>query len=154
MGLDMYLEKQTYVKRWEHTPPELQFDVQVNRGGQPCEAIQPERISGVVEEVMYWRKANAIHNWFVQNVQGGIDECQRSHVSREQLQELLAVCKTVKHDPSQVEDMLPPTAGFFFGSTAVDEWYWQDINNTIAVLEKELDGEEDGYGSYYYQASW
>ena len=27
------------------------------------------------EEVGYWRKANAIHGWFVRNVQNGKDDC-------------------------------------------------------------------------------
>ena len=27
------------------------------------------------KEVMYWRKANYIHNWFVENIQNGSDDC-------------------------------------------------------------------------------
>lgn len=50
---------------------------------------------GSLTEVAYWRKANAIHKWFVDNVQDGIDECQESPVTREQLNELLAVCHEV-----------------------------------------------------------
>jgi hypothetical protein len=48
-----------------------------------------------VEEVAYWRKANHIHQWFVENVQGGEDNCQEYRVSREQLQTLLETVKTV-----------------------------------------------------------
>jgi hypothetical protein len=46
-------------------------------------------------EVGYWRKANAVHHWFVMNVQGGVDECQPSDVSREKMQELLETCRKV-----------------------------------------------------------
>lgn len=43
----------------------------------------------------YWRKANAIHSWFVQNVQSGIDECEEFEVSRENLEKLRKTCQTV-----------------------------------------------------------
>lgn len=45
--------------------------------------------SAVSEEAGYWRKANAIHKWFVENVQNGEDDCGEYHVSHEQMQELL-----------------------------------------------------------------
>ena len=42
--------------------------------------------------IMYWRKANAIHNWFVVNCQKGVDECQRTYIERSQLVELKDAC--------------------------------------------------------------
>ena len=50
---------------------------------------------GSLTEVAYWRKANAIHGWFVNNVQNGVDKCQKSPVTRQQLNELLSVCHEV-----------------------------------------------------------
>lgn len=47
------------------------------------------------EEVGYWRKANQIHNWFVQNVQDGNDDCEEYVVSEDKIKELLTVCKTI-----------------------------------------------------------
>jgi hypothetical protein len=58
------------------------------------------------EEVGYWRKANQVHAWFVKNVQNGIDECQESKVTREQLQELLAICKKIKAESIMVSGIL------------------------------------------------
>ena len=50
----------------------------------------------IMEQVAYWRKANHIHNWFVDNVQDGIDDCDYHHeVSEEILEELLATCEEV-----------------------------------------------------------
>lgn len=95
MGLDMYAARKTNVKRWECQPPEERYEVQVTRGGKPVEHIRPERISHVVEDVMYWRKANQIHAWFVENVQGGDDDCADYCVSWERLEELLKVCEKV-----------------------------------------------------------
>ncbi len=37
-------------------------------------------------EVGYWRKANQIHNWFVKNVQGGVDDCGYYGVTKEKLE--------------------------------------------------------------------
>jgi hypothetical protein len=45
--------------------------------------------------VAYWRKANQIHNWFVENVQDGNDDCKDYYVSRKQLEELRDTCKAV-----------------------------------------------------------
>lgn len=53
--------------------------------------------------VAYWRKANQIHNWFVENVQGGEDECNPFEASRQQLQELVKACKLVL-DRSELEE--------------------------------------------------
>ena len=49
----------------------------------------------IFEQVGYWRKANHIHKWFVDNVQNGIDDCDTYKVTKEQLEELLDICKEV-----------------------------------------------------------
>lgn len=50
----------------------------------------------IKEEIGYWRKANMIHNWFVDHVQDGEDDCQyHREVTEEDLQELLDTCRTV-----------------------------------------------------------
>ena len=41
-------------------------------------------------------------------------------------------------------------SGFFFGGTDYDEWYYNDIENTIKILESAL---EDG-DEFYYSSSW
>ena len=150
MGLDMYLEKRTYVRQWEHQTPEEQYNVEVTKGGEPVN-IDSKRVTYVIEEVGYWRKANEIHNWFVENVQGGDDNCAQYYVGSDKLAELLDLCKKVQADNSLAEELLPTTSGFFFGGTQYDEWYFKDIENTIEILEKVLD--EKG-ADYYYSSSW
>jgi hypothetical protein len=50
----------------------------------------------IKEEVGYWRKANHIHNWFVENIQNGEDDCEyHRELTEEDLRELLSVCKKV-----------------------------------------------------------
>ena len=50
----------------------------------------------IIEDVGYWRKANAIHKWFVDNIQDGEDDCGYYEVASEQLEELLNICKLIK----------------------------------------------------------
>jgi hypothetical protein len=95
MGLDMYLTKHTYVKQWDSQPIDKRHSVAVKRGDTTVASIKPQRVTYVVEEVAYWRKANAIHRWFVDNVADGVDDCRDVEVSREQLQELLDLVTTV-----------------------------------------------------------
>ena len=50
----------------------------------------------ITEEVGYWRKANQIHNWFVENIQDGVDDCgYHREVTEEDLNELLDICQRV-----------------------------------------------------------
>lgn len=161
MGLDMYLSKKTYVKQWDHQSPEERFEVTVTKGGNEYESIKPSRVKYIEEEVGYWRKANQIHNWFVQNVQEGVDDCKEYYVGLDDVMNLLDVCKQVKDDHSKAEELLPSASGFFFGNVEYNEWYFNDIDYTIEVLEgllketyKTKDGKEYLAGELYYQSSW
>jgi hypothetical protein len=155
MGLDMYLTKKTYVKNWNHKNDKHSVSVKLN--GKKRKDIQTERVSEIVEDVMYWRKANHIHNWFVSNCQGGVDECQEARVSLDQLKELSELCKKVvdEKDPSLMETV----QGFFFGSTDYDQYYYDMCTETHEVIEnllKELeDNPEKAFNpTFYYQSSW
>ena len=55
----------------------------------------------IAEQVGYWRKANAIHQWFVDNVQDGEDDCDyHREVTRGDLIELRDLCiNVVNHSP-------------------------------------------------------
>ena len=59
------------------------------------EKIDSSKVSDITEEVAYWRKANQIHKWFVDNVQSGNDDCGNYEVSRKQLSELLGTVNRV-----------------------------------------------------------
>lgn len=180
MGLDMYLTKRRYVKNWEHMKPDERHEIIVRKGGLDVTSRLP--VTEIVYEAAYWRKANAVHNWFVQNVQDGEDDCKEYWVSREQLTELMNLCKKVLKvaktaegkvhngtqwkdgkreeiyedgivvtNPDEVRKILPPTEGFFFGSTDIDGWFLDDMRETVEQLELALS--EEG-GDFYYQSSW
>lgn len=153
MGLDMYLSKKSYVKQWSFQKKNHEVDVKYD--GEDRLDIKPERISEIVEEIMYWRKANHIHGWFVKNIQGGIDECQEYQVGLDDLIELKDLCKKVLETKNT--DLLPITGGFFFGSKEVDDFYWEDTKATVEAIEGILaEKRPDGATApdFYYQASW
>jgi hypothetical protein len=107
--------------------------------------------------VAYWRKANAVHAWFVDHVQGGEDDCNTYPVSIDALRELRTACqRAAKHyDAGELPaaaEVLPPAAGFFFGSTEVDTWYRADLESTINQLDHILSVEVPA--RFHYQASW
>ena len=108
----------------------------------------------VNHNVAYWRKANAIHSWFVKNVQDGVDDCRKAFVSRDQLDDLLDLCIDIKTKKVKPENCLPTQSGFFFGSTEYDEYYMQDLEYTIDVISSVLLNPEYKHASFYYQSSW
>jgi CRISPR/Cas system-associated endoribonuclease Cas2 len=132
----------------------------------------------------YWRKANHIHKWFVDKVQNGVDECQEAPVTIEQLKQLKADCEKVLEasklvvgtirngqtaegckdnlesgkliaDPEVAAEILPTTQGFFFGGDDYDEWYYQDTQHTIEVVDACIAAHEANPAiTFAYQSSW
>ena len=150
MGLDMYLNKHTYVQQWEHQKPEERYEVVVTKGGTPTN-VKPNKVKYIIEEAGYWRKQNQIHRWFVENIQNGTDDCGEYYVSKADLETLLELCEKVKADNALADELLPGASGFFFGGTDYDEWYFNGIDNTIEILKEAL---EDENGEYLYSSSW
>jgi len=160
----MYLTKKHYVQNWNHQK-DRKFKVTVKLNGLKHPAINSKKVTYVIEQVAYWRKANAIHMWFVNNCQNGKDECQEAYVDPAKLEKLLETCKEVVAGSTLVdgvikntevaESKLPVEKGFFFGNTDYNKWYLDDIIDTIKILEKEL-SVDHGINSpeYYYRSSW
>lgn len=171
----MYLYKKSYVKNWKHMKKEELHKITVKKDGKVVKSINPNKIAYIVEEAGYWRKANAIHKWFIRNS----DEDSRTiDVGGEDLQELLdTVNKVIAgsklidgkvhngttwtkeqgevknfedgkiiEDSTLAEELLPTTSGFFFGGTDYDQYYIADLEHTKEVLEEALKGcGVDGY---------
>ena len=153
MGLDMFLNAKRYLSEWDKEEKSIRDSISplVPNLGKMV-------IKEIVAEAAYWRKANAIHSWFVENVQDGKDECVEHYVGREQLKELIETCKMVLADrdnpiSSKAEKLLPTQSGFFFGDTEYDEYYFQDLQGTIDQLEPLLTEEYKNW-EFYYRSSW
>jgi hypothetical protein len=151
MGLDMYLTKEIYIgANYDHNG--VKGTIDIRKGGIPL-AIDLKKVTTVVQEVACWRKANSIHQWFVDNCQEGIDECQKVSVSREKLTDLLDTVEEVLNDFTKADRLLPTQGGFFFGNTDYDEWYIQDLRDTKDMLIEVLANSSD-IDQLYYRSSW
>ena len=148
MGLDMYLYKEIYIGAdYEHRKVKGSIDITTN--GEKID-IPLNKVSSIDLKMGYWRKANHIHKWFVDNVQNGKDECQRSYVEESKLKNLRTICQTVLDDNKLASQLLPAQSGFFFGGTEYDDYYFEDIKRTIEIIDECL---KDG-GDFYYRSSW
>lgn len=192
MGLDMYLSAKKYVSGWKFEGNEdtSEYDTLLKMYGmERCDGSP----SGYVElNVGYWRKANAIHGWFVRECAEGVDNCQPIYLERDKLLALKNLClaalakkpasfpqpvasvgtpinspmdliTAIKqewevqtheaefNDPDDL-DPLRPTSGFFFGNTEKNEWYYEDLSETVEIIDRALSlGDE---WRFIYQASW
>ena len=156
MGLDMYLTKKVYVgANYDHN--KVTGEINLFKNGNPL-PVNMKRVTYIEESVGYWRKANHIHKWFVNNVQEGVDNCGDYYVSEEKLRQLLTACQNVVNKPELAADELPTQSGFFFGGTEYDQYYIQDCQDTIDIIEALLKEKDPGKdyinGEIYYNSSW
>ena len=89
----------------------------------------------IEEEVGYWRKANAIHKWFVDNVQDGIDDCGYYEVSQEQLENLLHICSLIKEKRQMKKGKIPNGEHLEHGEWVTDYVDGEYIENTAIAKE-------------------
>ena len=162
MGLDMYL----YLRKYESVTSWDEEGIKKKEGFYPPELEElADRIyernfmSRTTEyQVAYWRKANAVHRYFIENCAEGEDDCKPVWVPLEALKALVKICRDIISDPDKAEEELPTQAGFFFGDTKYDEYYFQDLEMTIENLEPIIKFlEKDKNHLKYdiiYQASW
>lgn len=161
MGLDQYLSAKKFISGSQWSTPEERLKY--------AEVIDLVNASSIADDehpyitiditVAYWRKANAIHNWFVQECNDGVDDGNAFHVSREQLEALYQLCYTVPkglaiHGDEYADEHLPTTSGCFFGSTEYDEWYLESLRYTAEVIDKLLNDPATKNLDFAYHASW
>jgi hypothetical protein len=136
MGLDMYLDKCSN-KAWPHRDVNVD-DLQTN-DPELYNILKPMLVTrgkfcpwtSLFEEVGYWRKANAIHKWFVDHVQNGNDDCGRYQVTKAQLEELLSTCEIIATHTVVAE-------GSVKNGSVYADGVWQDqyIDGLVVVNKK------------------
>ena len=151
-----------YLMKTNRTDRSVEELGEINENASPdnplCEGFdvrEYEYLKGyytIFHDVADWRKFNALHGWFVDNVQGGTDDCGYYRVTKDHLSNLLGVLQEVyeKRDPSK----FPPVGGFFFGSTETDDWYWEDIEDTIPKIQNILEDFDWDKYDLFYHSSW
>lgn len=159
MGLDMFLYKKTFTRTFT-SEGSIKAEVSVKVKDVEESIVESDKVVSVTEEVGYWRKANHIHKWFVDNVQNGTDDCKKWEVSLVDIQDLRDVCEKVlanENNTALAEQLLPREEGFFFGDQIYNEWYYSDIKDTLKIIDNVL-GDKNGNGKLpfrlFYQSSW
>jgi len=91
------------------------------------------------EELFYWRKHNALHNWFRSKYpEDEGDNLNRLPLTLEMLDEL---------ENDVVNGRLTPTAGSFFGPTDYDPMSHADED--LRAIDMARQAIADGYNVYY-----
>lgn len=156
MGLDMSLNKRFYISNYPHSGEKMLskcktiYDIL-------GEEYKDRNCVEVVFSVIKWRKNYDIHEWFVKNIQGGVDNCCSYPVEIESLVDLRDIISTLL----ETKD----TSSYFFSRPRIDddEYYWEDMERTKKELDKiikEYEKNEVDYGypeptcTFEYQSSW
>ena len=144
MGLDMYLNRHHYYggcyKDDNHENDYYKHTLEIGGPFAKKNGITKNNVNEVIVKQAYWRKANAIHGWFVRNVQDGNDDCKDYYVTKEKLDDLRDLCIEVleyldDENYDKAIELLPPSEGFFFGQYDVKHpWYREEIKETIEML--------------------
>lgn len=159
-----------YLSGWEHQGSDVvrRYQAAMDAVGLPFTTDSPgahvnliDGVLTVAPTVVYWRKANAIHNWFVTECQDGVDKCQETEVSPEALAHLAKIAAEAldaynEGDLDRAAETLAPTAGCFFGSTEVDEWWAMQAQRTAIEVEAAVRNcvARPGKVRFIYQSSW
>jgi len=182
MGLDQYLTAKVYVGAKYAAVKQGCLEVQEScfleedkqtADFKKCVVYPTSNISSIIYDIGYWRKANWIHKWFVDNVQYGNDDCGEYSISEEQLNDLDELCHDIlgkflqvvehrldkKELISYIKEHLCPCDGFFFGSNSLEDeddlsYYEQSLHDTIkfiSIAKKYIDKYCAGI---FYRASW
>ena len=173
MGLDQYLTEKRFIgAKYEHR--KITGSIDIKEDGESID-IPLNQVSEIILELAYWRKANQINKWMFDNSESIQQESIECEIQGKQLIELSKLCKKVidklgtetetitikskysdKNEDFKVyknrkyaEEYLPTEPGFFYGSQIIDEYYKQDLEDTIEQLK---DVHPDIWYNYY--ASW
>lgn len=177
MGLDMYLIQKKYIGKAKVKIIKNDYEWYKN------EDKEFNNVCSISREVGYWRKANQIHKWFVDNCQDGIDDCLDHYVEKEKLEKLLEICKKIKEscplvdgtvkngatlkngrwEPilekgkvmqnTEIAEELLPTQSGFFFGGTDYDEYYMSDIDNTIKIIEDLQEDED-IGDIFYRSSW
>jgi len=150
MGLDMYLEAKLHLPPYDKKlDPVRQVIGQAIGYTPPAEKPGHDatlmEVTGVTVRVGYWRKFDPLHQWFVNHVQEGHDDCRTAYVAPD-------ILSTLEGQLDQVSDD-PESAGEYFVSEDADPMSEGDLDTTLRIVAQARKLQERGW-DIYYRASW
>ena len=101
----------------------------------------------------YFRKVNFLIPFVESKIGHELDDCETAELSVEDMADLVERCKTVLDDHGKANDLLPTQCGFFFGSTAYDEWYFKDVqqvyDDASELLNEMTEGDTASFWAWW-----
>lgn len=79
----------------------------------------------------YFRKVNFLFAYFSPKM---VEDCYSS-VTLEDVNDLISKCERILSNEVKGEDTLPTQAGFFFGSTDYDDYYYYDVKDCLKQMK-------------------
>ena len=130
MGLDHWLEGELYLSNYDDTVKNIKNNLK-----HTITETDNFEIKTISIEFVVWRKINAIHKFFVEKVQDGVDDCKSYYVELDILIELKNLINEVIKNKDKAESLLPTQSGFFFGSIDYDSYYYEELIETKKKLD-------------------
>lgn len=98
----------------------------------------------LLQDEIFWKKCDGIHNWFVKNVQKGNDDCKNYFVTLNQITKLRDICKMVLEDHGIIDEKFP-----YSNENPFDEltFTMNSINNLLKTFNPKTE-------SLVYSSSW
>lgn len=113
--------------------------------------IEFKNITQIECEVVYWRKAYQIDNWFKQNVSKNDKRGSKYYISKEKLRELVDKCEHILQNKDTIKEVLGMIEGILVKDSNLN---LKDMEYTISRL-KELDlSDDNSHVEYYYMGSF
>lgn len=107
MGLDLYMTEKRHFGGFNAKEVKAQIEVvNDNDPNETHELVANDYGMTVERTVIYWRKANQIYKWFIDNCMKEYENDTRISVSIEDLKELLETCKKVAKSISFATDQV------------------------------------------------
>ena len=151
MGLDMYLEVRKYKSSYRGDGEQLAYpnelkELELNIRNRNFLSVES------TYQVGYWRKFNALHSYIITNFNDGVDDCREIWLPIRCCEQILNDLKKINEN--NASEIMPTCEGFFFGSTRIDEYYFQDVKYSIDLFEKVIKLAKEYNYEVYYHASW
>ena len=111
----------------------------------------------IFDKVGYWRKANHVHAWFVDKVQGGNDDCLYYFVTKENFFELKEACeKVVALNPYSIDknsDLFNSSVSSLIDSGVITKSDYEEMKAKLEEIMPTQSGYFFGaidYSPYYF----
>lgn len=88
-------------------------------------------------DLKYFRKVNFLITFF-EKYGLDVDNQTPLRINKDMIKDLINACNTVLENHEEAPKVLPTTPGFFFGSLAYDDAYFEDVKEVKQTCEDIL----------------